>query len=115
MGLVHMRRGARRGLDREGGRECCKRVRRRTPGAQGMSNSPSRRVPTSRRLRPDGVLVPFLICPRKILTDEFHPASPFSLASVPQNSARNSLGSLTVSASDLDERERNPKDLRLSL
>lgn len=57
---------------------------------------------------PASVLVPFLIMLKKLLTPALHPASPSSLASAPQNSSRNSLGSLT--SSDLLDLSEIPKD-----
>lgn len=52
----------------------------------------------SLRLRPLGVLVPFLITPEKADMALRQPSSPSSSARVPQNSSKNSLGSLSTSS-----------------
>jgi len=78
-----------------------------------MQDQPSRSTPISLRFIPDAVFVPFLMRPRNAAVAVFHPASPSSVASSPQNSARNSFGSLGISDSGLGERERKPpNDLR---
>jgi hypothetical protein len=60
-------------------------------------NIPSSKVEISLKFIPASVLVPFLIILRKLTTPDFHPASPSSLASAPQNSSRNSLGNFASS------------------
>jgi hypothetical protein len=69
---------------------------------------PSSKVGISLKFIPASVFVPFLIILRKLMTPDFHPASPSSFARAPQKSSRNSLGSFV--SSDLLLLSEMPKE-----
>lgn len=77
-------------------------------------DSPSSSVATSLKFPPPAVLLPFLTPASNSLTAILHPSSPISASRVPQNSNRNSLGNLVLSAflSSLFRKLSPKQDLR---